>query len=221
MRVKICGITKPDQAVAIAQLGANALGFIAVPSSPRYITNEQICTIVSRVEQASVQATEPVATIGVVANATIADIVALTKATRLTGIQLHGTESPEFCRHLQIALPHIERIKAIRVRTIADLVSTEVYVPYIDALLLDAYHPQQLGGTGTTLDWQALQSFQPACPWFLAGGLHPDNIGTALSQLRPNGIDLSSGVEVAPGDKDLQRVAELFARLAHCGFKFH
>ena len=87
------------------------------------------------------------------------------------------------------------------------------YAKYVDTLLLDAYHPQQLGGTGQTLDWQMLQQFSPSCPWFLAGGLTPDNIVAALSQVKPDGIDLSSGVELKPGDKDLTKVAKLFEKL--------
>ena len=76
--------------------------------------------------------------------------------------------------------------------------------------MLDAYHPQMLGGIGHTIDWQDLAQFKPAIPWLLAGGLTPDNIKDALSRLQPNGIDLSSGVERSPGDKDLDKVAQLF-----------
>jgi phosphoribosylanthranilate isomerase len=83
----------------------------------------------------------------------------------------------------------------------------------VDTLLLDAYHPGQLGGTGQPLDWAALQQFSPLCPWFLAGGLTPDNILDALKQVNPTGIDLSSGVERSPGDKDLTKVARLFEQL--------
>ncbi|MGA1626177.1 MAG: phosphoribosylanthranilate isomerase, partial [Prochlorothrix sp.] len=75
------------------------------------------------------------------------------------------------------------------------------------ALLLDAYHPQQLGGTGETLDWDMLRQFQPAVPWFLAGGLRPDNVTEALGLVQSQGVDVSSGVERSPGDKDLDRVA--------------
>ncbi|MGL5033697.1 MAG: phosphoribosylanthranilate isomerase, partial [Microcystaceae cyanobacterium] len=78
-----------------------------------------------------------------------------------------------------------------------------------DGLLLDAYHPQQLGGTGQTLPWESLQKFSPAIPWLLAGGLNPDNIETALDLLKPDGIDLSSGVERSPMDKDINKVQEL------------
>ena len=79
---------------------------------------------------------------------------------------------------------------------------------------MDAYHPQMLGGTGKTLNWQDLQAFKPAKAWILAGGLTPDNIQDALSKLQPDGIDLSSGVESSPGDKDLDKVALLFSKLA-------
>ncbi len=208
MRVKICGITKPEQGAAIVRLGATTLGFICVPPSPRYVTAEQIRHVVQ-----ALPAGLMVETIGVVANATIGDICNLVTLTGVTGIQLHGMESLEFCQELRAALPQTTLIKAIRVRSIDDLAIAESYSPVVDALLLDAYHPQQLGGTGTTLDWGALQAFHPSRPWLLAGGLTPENIRTALSQIQPDGIDLSSGVEIAPGDKDIQRVADLLARL--------
>jgi phosphoribosylanthranilate isomerase len=80
----------------------------------------------------------------------------------------------------------------------------------VDWFLLDAYHPSQGGGTGQTLDWEAIPDFAPQRPWFLAGGLRPDNVGTALGQVQPQGIDLSSGVERSPGDKDLAAVQALF-----------
>jgi phosphoribosylanthranilate isomerase len=105
-------------------------------------------------------------------------------------------------------------IKAFRIRCPEDLAQTSAYDRRVDWLLLDAYHPHVGGGTGKTLDWQTLQEFQPILPWFLAGGLSPDNVQVALALVHPQGIDLSSGVERAPGDKDLQRVAQLFDQLA-------
>jgi phosphoribosylanthranilate isomerase len=98
-------------------------------------------------------------------------------------------------------------------RTAADLDKATVYSLHADALLFDAYHPQQLGGTGQTLHWEMLRNFCPSYSWFLAGGITPDNVLEALSQVNPNGIDLSSGVERSPGDKDLHKVAKLFERL--------
>jgi phosphoribosylanthranilate isomerase len=206
MRVKICGITQPQQSVAIANLGATALGFICVPTSPRYVTSEQI-------QGAVAELPENIDKIGVFANASIPEITQIVIDSGLTGVQLHGDEPPEFCSLLRQILPNVEIIKALRVRSVEHLAQAANYLKYIDTLLLDAYHPQQLGGTGQTLDWQMLQQFKPSCPWLLAGGLTPDNVVTALNQVKPDGIDLSSGVESTPGDKDLNKVALLFQQL--------
>ncbi|MBD2344353.1 phosphoribosylanthranilate isomerase [Anabaena subtropica] len=210
MRVKICGITQPQQSVAIASLGATALGFICVPSSPRYVTAAQIRASVTPLP-------ENIDKIGVFANGSISEISQTVLDSGLTGVQLHGDETPEFCDQLRQSLPQVEILKALRVRSFEHLEQAVIYTKYIDTLLLDAYHPQQLGGTGQTLDWQMLQQFQPICPWLLAGGLTPDNVLEALSQLNPDGIDLSSGVELQPGNKDLDKVALLFQKLGSGG----
>ena len=203
MRIKICGITRPDQGCAIAQMGATMLGFICVRCSPRYATSEQIRRILENLPN-SIQ------TIGVFANVSVEEIYQTVRETGLTGVQLHGDESTDFCDRLRQILPDTELIKALRVKSPATLIQAQDYFNYIDSLLLDAYHPQQLGGTGQRLDWQILKPFSPPCSWFLAGGLTPDNIGEALQQLQPDGIDLSSGVERSAGDKDLAKVSQLF-----------
>jgi phosphoribosylanthranilate isomerase len=203
MRVKICGITKPEQGKAIAQLGATALGFICVQASPRYVTPQQIRAVV---EQLLVQ----VDRIGVFADATIEEISQIVADTNLSAVQLHGNESSEFCEKLRQSLPGVETVKALRVKTPECLDRAATYANCVDTLLLDAYHPQLLGGTGKTLDWVTLQQFRPTCPWLLAGGLTPDNVLDALRELQPSGIDLSSGVERSPGDKDLDKVVQLF-----------
>ncbi|MBE9007479.1 phosphoribosylanthranilate isomerase [Fortiea sp. LEGE XX443] len=206
MRVKICGITQPQQAKAIASLGATALGFICVPTSPRYVTATQIRAAVT-------QLPENVDKIGVFANANIIEISQIVHDSGLTGIQLHGDETPAFCYQVREQIPSVEILKALRIRSFDHLKQASIYCEYVDSLLLDAYHPQQLGGTGQTLDWTMLREFNPSSPWFLAGGLTPENILEALSQVKPDGIDLSSGVEIQPGDKDLDKVALLFERL--------
>ncbi|MBW4550684.1 MAG: phosphoribosylanthranilate isomerase [Aphanocapsa sp. GSE-SYN-MK-11-07L] len=206
LRVKICGITQRSQGLAIAQLGASALGFICVPSSPRYVSPEQIQLITQALPNT-------VATIGVFADADLETIRRTVAIARLSGVQLHGSESPEFCWQLRQLLPAIEIIKAIRIKTAAMLAVADDYAQEVDTLLLDAYADNQLGGTGKTIDWEILQNFQPRCPWLLAGGLTPDNVAVALRQLQPNGIDLSSGVERSPGHKDLNRVQALFEQL--------
>ncbi|GAA6623333.1 phosphoribosylanthranilate isomerase [Scytonema sp. NUACC26] len=206
MRVKICGITQPQQGKMIASLGATALGFMCVPSSPRYVKVEQIRVIVENLP-------EKVDKIGVFANASLEEIKQTVIDSGLTGVQLHGDEPPEFALQLREILPNVEILKALRIRNTEYLEKVFDYTNYVDTILLDAYHPQHLGGTGKTLDWGMLEQFSPDRPWFLAGGLTPDNILEALKQVHPNGIDLSSGVESSPGDKDLDKVAKLFERL--------
>jgi phosphoribosylanthranilate isomerase len=206
MRIKICGITTIDRGMEIARMGATDLGFICVPSSPRYLNLTQLAAIVSPL-------TEMANTVGVFADFSVATIAHVVTLTSLDTVQLHGTESIEFCQELRQALPETEIIKAWRIRTNDDLALLQTYSRVVDALLLDAYHPDALGGTGHTLDWQQLSAFAPPIPWLLAGGLTPDNIDTALSQLHPDGIDLSSGVEDSPGNKNLELVDRLFANL--------
>jgi phosphoribosylanthranilate isomerase len=206
MRIKICGITDVKQGIAIAQMGATDLGFICVPGSPRYLSLSKLQPLV---EELASHAN----TVGVFADFSVATIAHVIALTNLDTVQLHGAESVEFCQELRQALPETEIIKAWRVRSSSDLDSIQSYSHVVDGLLLDAYHPDALGGTGQTLDWQQLCAFKPSIPWLLAGGLHPDNIDTALSQLQPDGIDLSSGVEVSPGNKDLALVDRLFTNL--------
>jgi phosphoribosylanthranilate isomerase len=209
MRVKICCVTKPDQGSSIVALGAKILGFICVSGSARYVQPSQIKAIIDCIPN-------HIHTIGVFADAKPAEIARVISETGLTGVQLHGTESPEYCQQLRELLSNqIELIKAFRVQTVASLAQVDLYSNYVDTLLLDAYHPQLLGGTGATLDWEALAEFKPKLPWFLAGGLTPDNILDALDKVKPDGIDLCSGVERSPGDKDLAKVARLFDELGH------
>ena len=206
MRIKICGITTVEQGIAIAQMGATDLGFICVPSSPRYLKLAQLEALVAQLA--------PVAnTVGVFADFSVTTIAHVVGLTHLDTVQLHGNESSEFCQQLHQALPDTEIIKAWRVRSSSDLAAIQAYSKVVDSLLLDAYDPAALGGTGQTLDWEQLAAFTPSIPWFLAGGLTPDNIDSALSQLQPDGIDLSSGVEVSPGIKDLDLVDRLFTTL--------
>lgn len=209
LRVKICGITQADQGLAIAQLGATALGFICVPQSPRYVTPEQIRAIVEQLSLAHLS----VDRIAVFANANLEEICRTVAIAHLSGIQLHGHESPHFCRQVQQALPQVEIIKALRIKDAQTLEQAKAYSSVVQTLLLDAYHPQVLGGTGHTIDWSLLTNLTLNCPWLLAGGLTPHNVLVALQQLQPHGIDLSSGVEHSPGNKDLTQVSHLFHQL--------
>ena len=203
MRIKICGITYAKEGQAIADYGATDLGFICVESSPRYIRPLEIQYIVE-------QLPARVGKVGVFAGLGLLEVAQVSEEAHLTAVQLHGNESPEFCQELRQKLPDIEIIKAFRLKNADSLTELPLYRDCVDTILLDAYHPQQLGGTGKTLDWSTLSAHIPALPWFLAGGLSPENITQALSYVQPDGIDLSSGVERSPGNKDLTKVAQLF-----------
>jgi phosphoribosylanthranilate isomerase len=209
MRVKICGITQVEQGRAIARLGASALGFICVEQSPRYVQPEQIRDISEGLLEGGYGCDR----VGVFANVEMAEIIRVVETGLLNAVQLHGNESPWFCQQVRSVLPTVEIIKALRVRSAETLEWVQHYEQAVDTLLLDAYDPHRLGGTGHAIDWSLLRAFHPSCPWLLAGGLTPENISDALERLTPDGIDLSSGVEIAPGNKDLQKVEQLFKQL--------
>jgi phosphoribosylanthranilate isomerase len=210
LRLKICGITSLAAGREIASMGATDLGFICVAASPRYVPLANLAILVPSLQSI-------INCVGVFADAELEEVIAVVTAAGFGSIQLHGQESIAYCQALGERLPDREIIKAWRVRGPADLELVGTYAGVVDALLLDAYHPQALGGTGQTLDWQALQNFRPPLPWLLAGGLNPENVSTALSQLQPDGIDLSSGVEVSPGQKDLTKIDQLFENLKAMG----
>lgn len=217
MRIKICGLTDLDQAVEICSwqhfspknLRVTDLGFICVEASPRYILPEKINEIVAALPQHILK-------VGVFAHHSPEKIAQIVQQANLTAAQLHSDESPQFCQQLRALLPDLTIIKALRIKDQSSLALTKQYEAVVDTLLLDAYHPEQLGGTGHTLNWHDLQQFSPRIPWLLAGGLNPDNIQTALALLQPDGVDLSSGVERSPGDKDLTKVKKLLEKISAC-----
>lgn len=209
--VKICGLTVPDQAVAIARQGASAIGFIGVPASPRYVTPLQMRAMSEALIAANLSAVERV---GVFVDASMATLASAVETGKLTTLQLHGQETPTFCEQIRQAYPHLKLIKAFRIRQDSDLQAVSAYENSTDAILLDAYHPKLMGGTGKTLDWRSLQTFSPRQPWILAGGLTPNNIDQALAAVTPDGIDLSSSVELSPGNKCLIQTQQLFEMLS-------
>jgi phosphoribosylanthranilate isomerase len=213
LRVKICGITQVEQGRAIVEMGATALGFICVPGTPRYIAPAAIQTIVAALPVQPETGQVRRDRVGVFLNHSLEEICRIVAIANLNAVQFHGTESPEYCQQVRQLLPNIEIIKAFRVRAPETLIDAIAYANLVDVLLLDAYHPHQAGGTGQTLDWRSLQQFQPPIAWFLSGGLNPENVREALSLVQPDGIDLSSGVESAPGIKNLAAVDRLFQQL--------
>lgn len=206
MRVKICGITDAQQAISIESLGVDTLGFICVKKSPRYIQEEEIKKIIKVLSLTTSK-------IGVFVNEETENIIKIVKNTGLTAVQLHGDETPNFCSQLRELLPDIEIIKAFRYQNADSLSLLSEYSPFIDTILLDTFQQDIYGGTGKTLNWQQLNNFRPSRPWLLAGGLTPDNVMLALQTLQCDGIDLSSGVEISAGNKDLEKITLLLNNL--------
>ena len=198
-RIKVCGITRPEDAMAAVEAGVDGLGFIFVEKSPRNIDPEQALEII-RLLPPFVDA------VGVFVDAEATVVEEIAHYCRLTLVQLHGDESPRYCRDLPLPV-----LKAFRVG--ADFDGT-AFVPYEDCVrgfLLDTYHKDMAGGTGETFDWGILQQLEPARPVILAGGLNQENAVAAIERVRPYAVDVNSGVESAPGRKDIVRL-EQFVR---------
>lgn len=210
MRIKICGITDSATASTIANLGGDTLGFVCVPQSSRYVSILTIAEIINSIP-------EEISTVGVFVNTPIAEIIQIVAKTGLTAIQLHGEETLETCVKLREILPNREIIKAFRVKNRESLANIADYYPMVDTLLLDAYQPNVYGGTGKTLNWQELADFRPPRPWLLAGGLNADNVIEAINLTNCDGIDVSSGLELTPGQKDIAKVTQLFQALDKLG----
>lgn len=208
LRLKICGLRNPRQAAAVAALGADAIGVIAVASSPRHVQADGRPGLF-----AAVHAVAPACQgVLVVADPPAAQLPELEPARGHQVIQLHGEESPRMCRQLRQQLG-CSVWKALRVRSPEDLQRAEAYVDAVDALLLDAWVPGQLGGTGHALPLEWLQDWRAPLPWWLAGGVRAARVAELCSRVQPVGLDASSGVERSPGDKDLDLVRELLASL--------
>ncbi|SBO42565.1 phosphoribosylanthranilate isomerase [Cyanobium sp. NIES-981] len=205
-QIKICGLRDPAQAAAVAALGVDAIGVIGVAGSPRYVAPALRPRLFTAVGEAAPACTGVL----VVADPDDADLADLEPAHGHRILQLHGRETPERCSTLGQRLGC--RIwKAFRIRSRADLALADAYRGHVDALLLDAYVPDQLGGTGHRLPLDWIEGWCAPLPWWLAGGISPERVGAVLQRVAPTGVDVSSGVERSPADKDLARVAALVA----------
>ncbi len=200
-KVKICGITDYDDAKAAMDMGADVLGFNFYPKSPRYLTKEKAATIIDKLPGF-------IDTAGVFVNATIEQIHEIKSFCHLDWVQLHGDETPEFCRSF---LSHdIKIMKAIRVKDETDIQKADGF--FTDAVLLDAFDPERYGGTGLTFDWNIVGHINKRV--FLAGGINPENAPTAVG-LGVYGIDVCSGIEAEPGKKDHTKMKKLFDNIRH------
>ncbi|PIT51076.1 N-(5'-phosphoribosyl)anthranilate isomerase [Snodgrassella alvi] len=200
IRSKICGMTRVEDALLAAQLGVDAIGLIFFAGSKRYVTVEQA--------QAIVRAVPPFVTVvGLFVNASAAEVQKVLMQVPLDVLQFHGDESAEFCRQFQ--RPYI---KAIRVRDTADIEAATAMYTDARALLFDAAVAGQYGGTGQSFDWQMLPR-QLDRQWILSGGLNPENIVSAIRQSHAQAVDVASGVELAAGIKDGQKMQALMAAI--------
>ena len=192
-RVKICGITRSEDAKAAVAAGADALGLVFYPPSPRCVSIEQAEVIVKQLPPF-------VSVVGLFVNAERGEIEAASHRASLDLIQFHGNECPDYCAGFD--RPYI---KAIRVRADTDLLAERARYPGARALLLDTYRPGVPGGTGESFDWSLIPSAL-AGEVILAGGLDADNIESAVRRVRPYAVDVSGGVEAAKGIKDPAKI---------------
>jgi phosphoribosylanthranilate isomerase len=202
-RIKICGITRLDDALAACRAGADALGFVFYPPSPRHIEPAAARSIVDALPPF-------VTTVGLFVDAEAAFVAQVLDEARLDLLQFHGEETPSFCA--SFARPYI---KAVRMRPGADLLEYARRFSHARGLLLDAFVSGSHGGTGTRFDWSLIPA-GVSLPIVLSGGLDPDNAGEAIARVRPWAVDVSSGVEALGGQKgvkDPRRVQEFISRV--------
>ncbi len=195
--VKICGITDSADAKKAEALGAAALGFIFYPKSPRNIEPHLAAEIIEQVS---------IPTVGVFVNSSLDNINRTIDISGIDMVQLHGSETPEFCSKVKLPV-----IKAFRVRDGFDFSTSSNY--QVKALLLDSYSNESYGGTGEVFDWKLIDKAKPSIPLILAGGLNPGNVTQAVRNVCPAAIDVSSGVESKPGKKDHRKLEALFTAL--------
>ncbi|MDD5614194.1 MAG: phosphoribosylanthranilate isomerase [Candidatus Omnitrophica bacterium] len=200
-RVKFCGITNRADALAAARLGIHALGFVFIENTPRYVDPDKAKEIISELSPFVMR-------VGVFANQDIKTIESTAKTCSLDIIQLHGDEDNAICNKIT---KKYRVIKALRVKNDSVLDSIAKYRG-VNAILLDAYSEKKLGGTATSFDWQiAKQARRFGLPIILSGGLNIDNIKSAIEQVNPYAVDVSSGIERSPGIKDHELMAQFLA----------
>lgn len=197
--VKICGLTRLQDAELAAALGARALGFVFWPESPRAVTATAAKAIAARISK-------DVMKVGVFVNEDIDRVREIVDEVGLDFAQLHGDETPEYCQQLGRKV-----IKAVGMRTNGDAAVASFGSDVL--LLVDAHDPAARGGTGRTVDWDAARAIAAERPLILAGGLNAANVRLAIRSVRPYGVDVSSGVESAPGIKDPAKLRTFFEAL--------
>jgi phosphoribosylanthranilate isomerase len=200
-RIKVCGITRSQDALYAARAGADALGFIFHPESPRYIDPEEVSIIIDQLPPF-------VDVVGVFVDKKRSEVEEIIQYCRLNYVQLHGNESSKYAERLFRQSSPCEIIKAFRVGTQTVPDEFKPYVPHVRAFLLDTYEKDLVGGTGKSFDWSIIEGLKIVRPYVLAGGLNPENVTAALQSVKPCCVDVNSGVEKSPGIKDHDLISE-------------
>jgi len=198
-RVKICGITSAADAAAAVDAGADALGVVFAPGTPRYVAPDVAAGILEVVPPL-------VATVGVFLDHPLEEVLRIISVLGLHAVQLHGQEPAAYSRRIPVPV-----IRAVRVRDAASLQPLETYPAH--AFLLDAYEEGLPGGTGTTISLDLALQAKGRKPVILSGGLRPETVSQAVRLVRPYGVDVSSGVEASPGRKDHRKVREFIVNV--------
>ena len=202
-RVKICGITHLADALTAVEAGADALGFVFAPNTPRFVEPDRVAAITAQLPPF-------VTTVGVFVSKDAAKIRAITDRCRLDVVQLHADVPPEFCRALNGRV-----IKAVRVK---DESSLSILSDYdVNAFLLDTYIKGKMGGTGQVFDWDLAMKAKTYGQIIVAGGLNPDNVAQAVCRVNPYGVDVGSGVESRPGRKDPHKIRDFINAVKSVG----
>jgi phosphoribosylanthranilate isomerase len=204
VRIKICGMTNTEDAVAAAELGADAVGFVFSPS-PRQVSAEKAREIIIALPPF-------IQTVGVFVDEDPERVASIADSCRLDMLQFHGKESAAYCRRFGQQV-----IKAVRVQDHDRLEGCSEYSGVVAALLLDTYVPDRYGGTGLTFDWNLALEAKKYAPIILAGGLNPDNVADAISAVKPYAVDASSGLEKEPGVKDHEKMARFIQTVRGVG----
>jgi phosphoribosylanthranilate isomerase len=205
-RIKICGITCIEDAEAATVAGADAIGFVFHPGSPRAVSAEVARTICAALPTF-------VTTVGLFVDAEPSAVRAILAAVPLDLLQFHGSETPEYCA--QFARPYL---KALRMRDDIDVMATAQQFQNARGLLLDTYRADVAGGTGETFEWQRVPDLLRN-KIVLAGGLTPHNVASAIAQIQPYAVDVSGGVESAPGRKDVHKIEAFIAAVRRADFE--
>ena len=208
--VKICGITSIEQAVQVAELGTNAIGIISVNESPRYISPEKkkeifktLKDLYPNIDRVSVVKDSPIDSI----------IKGFLGEPNENIIQLHGDEDIDYCQKLKQKVPNIFLWKAFRIKNKEDLDKIKPYENFVDAILLDSWNEETYGGSGKRIEQKYLEDISFNKPWWIAGGVSTEWIDVILKNIKPNGIDISSSIETAPGIKDLEKTKQIIKEI--------